>query len=134
MSLDKHSLGDGASHPWGVPALRPLPARRQAHWNLTPSGGLPLFISGDLRSPRARRTPLVYSRIAYSFQHPAVVPCLPSRTWGALTRHSHHLSGVRPTVPVAQVGCQKGAENPFWVVPIPGDRSKDCGGVVRRWR
>ena len=46
MSLDKHSLGDGAPHSWSVPALRPLPARRLAHWRVTPSGCLPLNSSG----------------------------------------------------------------------------------------
>ena len=47
MSQDKHSFGDGAPHLWSVPALRPLPARRQAHWRLTPSGCLPPDSSGD---------------------------------------------------------------------------------------
>ena len=50
MSLDKHSFGDGAPHSWGVPALRPLPARRQAHWSLSPSGCLPLT---ELKRPLA---------------------------------------------------------------------------------
>ena len=64
MSLDKHSLGDGAPHSWSVPALRPLPARRQAQWRVTPSGCLPPNSSGG---PPWRRPPLAAIKPTRSF-------------------------------------------------------------------
>ena len=89
MSLDKHSLGDGAPHSWGVPALRPLPARRQAHWRLTHSGCLPLISSGDVRPSLAKAT--TCGDLAYSLPHRSAHP---SREMDGLTRNSLHLSGL----------------------------------------
>ena len=127
MSLDRHSFGDGAAHAWAVPALRPLPARRQAHWSLTPSGCLLLNSSGG---PPKRGPPLAatYSTRAYT-----ALP-IPHGV-GGLTRSSLHLSGLAPTMPVAQDRSPEGNQQIPDGSPLNlGDRSIGCRVGVRRWR
>jgi hypothetical protein len=86
MSLDRHSFGDGAAHAWAVPALRPLPARRQAHWSLTPSGCLLLNSSGG--SPK-RSPPLAVTQSTRAY----IALPIPF-DMGGHTRNSLHLSGL----------------------------------------
>ena len=95
------------AHPrlWDVPALRSLPARRQAHWGLTPSGRLPLISSGGppLRRPPLAATWLTRSNTALPFPHGS----------GGLTRNSLHLIGLAQTMPAAQGRLPEGTQ------PIP---------------
>ena len=118
MSLDKHSFGDGAPHSWGVPALRPLPARRQAHWSLTPSGCLPLT---ELKRPLAATCVGTTNSYPYRLYPP---PGVDTRT-----RSSLSYSGLAQTLPAAQSKVALGGQL-LEVVPKLGA----CRFGVGRWR
>ena len=67
MSLDKHSLGDGAALTWDVPALRPLPARRSGNvepdalrlpFLLLSSSAHPIWVATTCNAMRSRPRPV----------------------------------------------------------------------------